>query len=192
MNEETRKQLEETMRARIRKEKKQPPTGGWLEYYALVREVRKLGACIPCNTGGTFEHDPLDAILDAARREIEAQAEACRRVAEENVMLQLEVRTWRSSDRGSDAKVAAALARCEKAETALATLQAESNQLREDTCARIDNAENCLLRIRLSAAAVATNSPDDAARNAGRSIIVLCEQALEGVNRAGLAAKEAP
>ena len=40
-----------------------------IKYDDLVREVRKLGSRIPCATGGTFEHDPLDAILDAAYRE---------------------------------------------------------------------------------------------------------------------------
>src|SRR5574343_1191719 len=32
--------------------------------------IRQLGAKIPCNTGGTFENDPPDAILDAAIRHL--------------------------------------------------------------------------------------------------------------------------
>ena len=36
----------------------------------LEKQIRKLGAAIPVNTGGTFEKDPLDAIIDAAIRVI--------------------------------------------------------------------------------------------------------------------------
>lgn len=35
----------------------------------LVRQIRGVGARIPCNTGGTFENDPPDAIVDACWRE---------------------------------------------------------------------------------------------------------------------------
>ncbi len=35
-------------------------------------EIEKLGRCIPCFTGGTFENAPPDAIVDAATRYLEA------------------------------------------------------------------------------------------------------------------------
>lgn len=37
-------------------------------YEDLERYIRFIGKQIPVNTGGTFENDPLDAILDAAVR----------------------------------------------------------------------------------------------------------------------------
>ena len=37
----------------------------------LRNDVRKLGKLIPCYTGGTFENDPVDAILNAAERYIQ-------------------------------------------------------------------------------------------------------------------------
>jgi DnaJ-domain-containing protein 1 len=41
----------------------------WKEkYYDLETYIRFIGKQIPCNTGGTFENDPIDAILDAALR----------------------------------------------------------------------------------------------------------------------------
>lgn len=41
----------------------------WREKYEdLERYIRFIGKQIPCNTGGTFENDPIDAILDAAVR----------------------------------------------------------------------------------------------------------------------------
>lgn len=39
-----------------------------MENSELEKQIRKLGAAIPCYTGGTFENDPLDAIIDAAYR----------------------------------------------------------------------------------------------------------------------------
>lgn len=39
----------------------------WREKYEdLEKYIRFIGKQIPCNTGGTFENDPVDAILDAA------------------------------------------------------------------------------------------------------------------------------
>ena len=38
-----------------------------------VELIRRLGKAIPCATGGTFENDSPDAIIDAAIRYIEAQ-----------------------------------------------------------------------------------------------------------------------
>ena len=32
------------------------------------RQIKEVGALIPCAGGGTFEHDPPDAILDAAKQ----------------------------------------------------------------------------------------------------------------------------
>jgi hypothetical protein len=41
----------------------------WKEKYEdLEKDIRFIGKQIPVNTGGTFENDPLDAILDAAVR----------------------------------------------------------------------------------------------------------------------------
>jgi len=41
----------------------------WKEKYEdLEKYIRFIGKQIPCNTGGTFENDPIDAILDAAVR----------------------------------------------------------------------------------------------------------------------------
>jgi hypothetical protein len=41
----------------------------WREKYEdLEKYIRFIGKQIPCNTGGTFENDPIDAILDAAVR----------------------------------------------------------------------------------------------------------------------------
>ena len=43
----------------------------WREKYEdLVKCIRFIGKQIPCNTGGTFENDPPDAILDAAVRSL--------------------------------------------------------------------------------------------------------------------------
>jgi ElaB/YqjD/DUF883 family membrane-anchored ribosome-binding protein len=43
----------------------------WREKYEdLERYIRFIGKQIPCNTGGTFENDPIDAILDAAVRSL--------------------------------------------------------------------------------------------------------------------------
>jgi len=43
----------------------------WREKYEdLVKYIRFIGKQIPCNTGGTFENDPIDAILDAAVRSL--------------------------------------------------------------------------------------------------------------------------
>jgi hypothetical protein len=43
----------------------------WREKYEdLEKYIRFIGKQIPCNTGGTFENDPVDAILDAAVRSL--------------------------------------------------------------------------------------------------------------------------
>jgi hypothetical protein len=33
-----------------------------------LRQIEEIGALIPCASGGTFENDPPDAILEAARQ----------------------------------------------------------------------------------------------------------------------------
>lgn len=43
---------------------------------ALAKQIRELGASIPCATGGTFENDPPDAIIDVATRLIKGVAAA--------------------------------------------------------------------------------------------------------------------
>lgn len=43
------------------------------KYEDVVNYIRFIGKQIPCNTGGTFENDPLDAILDAAVRALNAE-----------------------------------------------------------------------------------------------------------------------
>ena len=41
----------------------------WKEKYEdLEKYIRFIGKQIPCNTGGTFENDPVDAIMDATVR----------------------------------------------------------------------------------------------------------------------------
>lgn len=46
----------------------------WKEKYDdLEKYIRFIGKQIPCNTGGTFENDPPDAILDAAVRALNAE-----------------------------------------------------------------------------------------------------------------------
>lgn len=51
-------------------------------YDSLVKSIRAIGARIPCNTGGTFENDPPDAIVDAAWREArDAKQEVARLTA---------------------------------------------------------------------------------------------------------------
>ncbi len=43
----------------------------WREKYEdLEKYIRFIGKQIPCTTGGTFENDPIDAILDAAVRSL--------------------------------------------------------------------------------------------------------------------------
>ena len=43
----------------------------WKEKYQdLEKYMRFIGKQIPCNTGGTFENDPIDAILDATIRHL--------------------------------------------------------------------------------------------------------------------------
>ena len=43
----------------------------WKEMYEELKDyLRFIGKQIPCNTGGTFENDPPDAIMDAAVRSL--------------------------------------------------------------------------------------------------------------------------
>jgi hypothetical protein len=45
----------------------------WRKKYEELEEyLRFIGKQIPCNTGGTFENDPPDAIMDAAVRALNA------------------------------------------------------------------------------------------------------------------------
>ena len=43
------------------------------KYEDVVNYIRFIGKQIPCNTGGTFENDPIDAIMDAAVRALNAE-----------------------------------------------------------------------------------------------------------------------
>jgi len=43
------------------------------KYEELEEYIRFIGKQIPCNTGGTFENDPIDAIMDAAVRALNAE-----------------------------------------------------------------------------------------------------------------------
>jgi hypothetical protein len=46
----------------------------WKEKYQdLEKYMRFIGKQIPCNTGGTFENDPIDAILDATIRTLTSE-----------------------------------------------------------------------------------------------------------------------
>jgi phosphoribosyl-ATP pyrophosphohydrolase len=46
----------------------------WKRKYEDLKDyLRFIGKQIPCNTGGTFENDPIDAILDAAVRALNAE-----------------------------------------------------------------------------------------------------------------------
>jgi hypothetical protein len=62
----------------------------WKEKYQdLEKYMRFIGKQIPCNTGGTFENDPIDAILDAtirhlnsSKKELEYKIETTDRLVE--------------------------------------------------------------------------------------------------------------
>ena len=43
------------------------------KYEDVVNYIRFIGKQIPCNTGGTYENYPIDAILDAAVRALNAE-----------------------------------------------------------------------------------------------------------------------
>lgn len=55
----------------------------WKEkYYDLETYIRFIGKQIPCNTGGTFENDPIDAILDAAVRSLNEHKKDIKNITE--------------------------------------------------------------------------------------------------------------
>ena len=66
----------------------------WKEKYEdLEKYIRFIGKQIPCNTGGTFENDPVDAILDAAVRSLNDRKPA--RVDELNSILDAVTTSWK-------------------------------------------------------------------------------------------------
>lgn len=66
----------------------------WKEkYYDLETYIRFIGKQIPCNTGGTFENDPVDAILDAAVRALNDRKPA--RVDELNSVADAILASWK-------------------------------------------------------------------------------------------------
>lgn len=55
----------------------------WREKYEdLEKYIRFIGKQIPCNTGGTFENDPIDAILDAAVRSLNEHKKDIKNITE--------------------------------------------------------------------------------------------------------------
>ncbi len=55
----------------------------WREKYEdLEKYIRFIGKQIPCNTGGTFENDPVDAILDAAVRALNEHKKDIKNITE--------------------------------------------------------------------------------------------------------------
>ena len=66
----------------------------WREKYEdLVKYIRFIGKQIPRNTGGTFENDPIDAILDAAVRSLNDKKPE--RVKELNSILDGALESWK-------------------------------------------------------------------------------------------------
>ena len=66
----------------------------WKEKYEdLEKYIRFIGKQIPCNTGGTFENDPVDAILDAAVRSLNDRKPT--RVDELNSILDAVTTSWK-------------------------------------------------------------------------------------------------
>jgi hypothetical protein len=66
----------------------------WKESYEdLEKYIRFIGKQIPCNTGGTFENDPVDAILDAAVRSLNDKKPE--RVKELNSILDGTLESWK-------------------------------------------------------------------------------------------------
>lgn len=66
----------------------------WREKYEdLEKYIRFIGKQIPCNTGGTFQNDPIDAILDAAVRALNDRKPA--RVDELNSVADAILTSWK-------------------------------------------------------------------------------------------------
>ena len=63
------------------------------KYEELENYIRFIGKQIPCNTGGTFENDPVDAILDAAVRSLNDKKPE--RVKELNSILDGTLESWK-------------------------------------------------------------------------------------------------
>lgn len=91
------------------------------ELGVLVADVRRLGAAIPCNTGGTFQNDPSDAIIDAAIRTLKTRAELIAHKDDQLYRENNQVLSLR-------AELAAAHARAEVAERQLAEQKAATEQ----------------------------------------------------------------
>ena len=66
----------------------------WKEKYEdLEKYIRFIGKQIPCNTDGTFENDPVDAILDAAVRALNDRKSE--RVDQLNSILDDVITSWK-------------------------------------------------------------------------------------------------
>lgn len=66
----------------------------WREKYEeLEKYIRFIGKQIPCTTGGTFENDPVDAILDAAVRSLNDRKPT--RVDELNSVTDAIITSWK-------------------------------------------------------------------------------------------------
>ena len=63
------------------------------KYEELKDYLRFIGKQIPCNTGGTFENDPIDAIFDAAVRALNDRKPT--RVDELNSILDAVTTSWK-------------------------------------------------------------------------------------------------
>jgi hypothetical protein len=63
------------------------------KYEDLEKYIRFIGKQIPCNTGGTFENDPVDAILDATVRTLKDKK--LTRVDELNSILDAVITSWK-------------------------------------------------------------------------------------------------
>ena len=63
------------------------------KYEDLEKYLRFIGKQIPCNTGGTFENDPIDAIMDAAVRSLNDKKPE--RIKELNSILDGTLESWK-------------------------------------------------------------------------------------------------
>lgn len=66
------------------------------KYEGLEKYIRFIGKQIPCNTGGTFENDPIDAILDAAVRSLNDKKPE--RVEQLNFILDGTLASWKKQE----------------------------------------------------------------------------------------------